>query len=239
MSRPPPRGKPRDIAKDPDKKKSSLPALPVAPARRLRTRLETDERRAQLLALAQAAFANRSYDEVSIDDLARSAGVSKGLLYHYFPTKRDLYIAGLREAARLLLELTVVAPSADAAPIDRMRSGLDAYLGYVTEHARAYTALMRGGIGSDPEVAAVIEETRRAYVERMLANAEGAPLLFPVRDSPILRLALRGWIGFVEQTSLDWAERRDVTQLELRDLLVDVLLSTIKLATGAPLARDG
>src|SRR3954447_20353749 len=82
----------------------------VARAARPRTRLENDARRAQLLELAQAAFAARSYDEVSIDDVARAAGVSKGLLYHYFPTKRDLYIAGLREAARQLIERTVVAP---------------------------------------------------------------------------------------------------------------------------------
>ena len=60
----------------------------------------TTTRRAQLLELARKAFSDRSYDEVSIDDLAREAKISKGLLYHYFPTKRDLYVAGLREIAR-------------------------------------------------------------------------------------------------------------------------------------------
>jgi AcrR family transcriptional regulator len=208
-------------------------------ARPVRTRLDLDERRAQLLALAQATFATRSYDEVSIDELARAAGVSKGLLYHYFPTKRDLYIAGLREASRLLIERTMIAPSAHASPIERIRMGLDAYLDYAREHARAFTALLRGGIGSDPEVAAVIEETRASYVERMIEGAEGAPLPIPAASTPLLRLALRGWVGFVEQTSIDWvAAPNGVAQRELRDLLVDVLLSTLKLATGAPLTRD-
>jgi AcrR family transcriptional regulator len=208
-------------------------------ARPARTRLDTDERRAQLLELAQAAFATRAYDEVSIDDLAQAAGVSKGLLYHYFPTKRDLYIAGLREAARLLMDRTMIAPSAHASPIERIRAGLDAYLDYASEHARAYTALLRGGIGSDPEVALVIEETRKTYVDRMIEGTEGAPLPVPVEKTPLLRLALRGWVGFVEQTSLDWVVGpRDVSQRELRDLLVDVLLSTLELASGATLTRD-
>ena len=70
----------------------------VAPRKR-RIRLDNDERRAQLLTLARQAFSDRSYDDVSIDDLAREAKISKGLLYHYFPTKRDLYVAGLHEIA--------------------------------------------------------------------------------------------------------------------------------------------
>src|ERR1043166_8797008 len=92
-----------------------------------RIRLETDERRAQLLALARKAFSESSYDEVSIDDLAREAKISKGLLYHYFPTKRDLYVAGLREIADELVERVAAIPN-DLAPVDRVRAGLDAYL---------------------------------------------------------------------------------------------------------------
>jgi AcrR family transcriptional regulator len=206
---------------------------------RERTRLENDARRAQLLELAQEAFATRSYDEVSIDDLARAAGVSKGLLYHYFPTKRDLYVAGLREAAKDLMARTMIEKREGVTPIERMRAGLDAYLEYAMQHAPSYSALLRGGIGSDPEIAAVIEATRVAYVERMLADAEGVPLPKPAKQTPLLRLALRGWIGFVEHTSLDWIARPDaVSQRQLRDLLVDALLTTVKLAVGSPLTRD-
>src|SRR3569623_1819861 len=86
--------------------------------RRPRVRLDNDARRAQLLLRARKAFSDRSYDEVSIDDLAREAKISKGLRYHYFPTKRDLYVAGLREIAEeLVLTLTSVPrelPPADA-----------------------------------------------------------------------------------------------------------------------------
>src|SRR4051812_45882941 len=83
------------------------PGGPPAPRKRApRARLDVDERRAQLLSLGLERFSERSYDEVSIDDLARAAGISKGLLYHYFPTKRDFYIAALAQAAEQLLAAT-------------------------------------------------------------------------------------------------------------------------------------
>src|ERR1043166_5940608 len=88
-----------------------------------RIRLETDERRAQLLALARKAFSDRSYDEVSIDDLAREARISKGLLYHYFPTKRDLYVAGLREIADELVDAVIAVPQ-DLPPVAQVRRSL-------------------------------------------------------------------------------------------------------------------
>ncbi|HLL24621.1 MAG TPA: helix-turn-helix domain-containing protein, partial [Kofleriaceae bacterium] len=135
--------------------------------KRTRVRLETDERRAQLLELAKRAFSDRSYDDVSIDDLAREAKISKGLLYHYFPTKRDLYLAGLSEIADDLVAAITNVPE-HLAPIDRVRASLDAYLDYVTRHARAFVSLMRGGIGSDPQVATVIENVRQRLFDRFL-----------------------------------------------------------------------
>src|SRR5438034_2757950 len=112
---------------------------------RRRIRLDNDERRAQLLALARKAFSDRSYDEVSIDDLAREAKISKGLLYHYFPTKRDLYVAGLREIAEELVQKVTAVPG-DLPPAEGIRAGLDAFLEHISHHARAYVSLMRGGI---------------------------------------------------------------------------------------------
>src|SRR5512139_112862 len=135
-----------------------LRAATARPKRRVR--LDNDERRAQLLQLARKAFSDRSYDDVSIDDLAREAKISKGLLYHYFPTKRDLYVAGLTEIADELVAAIAAVPE-EAVPIERVRMGLDAYLAHVTEHSRAFVSLMRGGIGSDPEVALVVEGVRR------------------------------------------------------------------------------
>lgn len=200
---------------------------------RRRIRLENDQRRAQLLALGVQAFAERTYDEVSVDDIARAAGISKGLLYHYFPTKRDLYLAGLRLTAAELIASTTAAASPALPPLDRMRAGLDAYLDHVSRQARAFVALMRGGIGSDPEVVAVIEGVRLTYVERFLENSEGTPLAgLLLSNRPLVRIAVRGWIGFVEAASLEWLQRQDVERTALRDLLVDALLASLRIGAA-------
>jgi AcrR family transcriptional regulator len=200
---------------------------------RRRVRLDNDARKAQLLELGQKAFAERTYDEVSIDDIARLAGISKGLLYHYFPTKRDLYVAGLRATAADLLTRTIAAADPKLAPLERIRAGLDAYLDFVTAHARPFSALLRGGIGSDPEVAAVVESTRTTYVERLLHDAEGTPLAaIADSDVPVVRIAVRGWLGFVEAASLEWLARGHVERQVVRDVMVDTLLATVRAVLG-------
>lgn len=130
-------------------------ALRAEPAR---VRLDVDERRRQLVALGIELFSERTYDEVSIDELAQEAGISKGLLYHYFPTKRHFYVETVREAARQLLERTATAEGIE--PLDRLRAGLDAYIEYVSKHGKPYHALLRSGVGADAEVTK--SSTRRA-----------------------------------------------------------------------------
>jgi AcrR family transcriptional regulator len=188
-----------------------------------RARLDVDERRAQLLALGLDLFSQRAYDAISIDEIALAAGISKGLLYHYFPTKRDFYSAAIREASRQLLECT--RPDESAPPLERLSRGLDAYLAYVEHRGPAYSALLRGGIGSDPSVAGIVQETRDSFLERVIENFPAAEI------GPTLRVVLRGWIGFVEAASLDWVERRELSREELRELCADVLMGAITVAT--------
>jgi AcrR family transcriptional regulator len=196
------------------------------PKPRRRIRLENDERRAQLLQLARNAFSARSYDEVSVDDLAREAKISKGLLYHYFPTKRDLYVAGLREIADELIQRVTSIPT-NLAPIERVRQGLDAYLDHVQQHAKAFVSLMRGGIGSDPEVAQVVEGVRARFAAQFL---EGLPVTSSMMNDPKVQVVIRGWIGFVESVSIDWCANPRLPRLELRELLAQILLAIM---TGA------
>jgi AcrR family transcriptional regulator len=194
-----------------------------------RVRLDNDERRAQLLALARKAFSDRAYDDVSIDDLAREAKISKGLLYHYFPTKRDLYVAGLSGIANELVEACTNIP-ADLAPIERARAGLDAYLDHITRHGRAFVSLMRGGIGSDPEVAEVIESVRRRLFETFLQDTPFAPMLV---GNVRFETAVRGWIGFVEGASIDWVANPRLSRLELRELLTEILFEIMRVVSPA------
>jgi len=206
------------------------PGRGAAPRRRIR--LDNDQRRAQLLALAKRAFSDRAYDDVAIDDLARVAEISKGLLYHYFPTKRDLYVAGLREISDELVEAITGVPEA-MAPIDRVRSGLDAYLDHVTRHSQAFVALMRGGIGSDPEVAAIVESVRTRLFARFLSGSPFATLL---AGDARFETAVRGWIGFVEAASIDWCINPRLSRAELRELLTQILYAILGAVAPGPLA---
>jgi AcrR family transcriptional regulator len=199
---------------------------------RRRIRLDNDERRAQLLQLARKAFSDRSYDEVSIDDLAREAKISKGLLYHYFPTKRDLYVAGLREIAEELVQRVTAIPT-DLAPAERVRAGLDAFLDHITIHARAYVSLMRGGIGSDPEVAEVIDGVRSRLFDQFMTDSSFAA---SVRGDVRFETLVRGWIGFVEATSIDWCANPRLTREQLVDLLLQILVEIMR-AVPLVLAR--
>jgi AcrR family transcriptional regulator len=191
------------------------------------TRLAVDERRAQLIDLALTLFSKKSYDEVSIDDLARHAKISKGLVYHYFPTKRHLYVAGLREAARQLVAATE-PPTADISlerdrevDLQKVGHGLESYFDFVEEKGPAFLALMRGGIGSDPQVARVVEETRVKLMNRILQQAPRE------LDRPIVRAALRGWIGFVEAASIRWLEKKDTTRDAIVKLSIDLFFAAI------------
>jgi AcrR family transcriptional regulator len=185
----------------------------------VRARLDVDERRRQLVALGTQLFTSRTYDDVSIDEVAKTAGISKGLLYHYFPTKRDFYVATVREAAAQLMALTKTPDHLD--PLVRLRTGLDAFLDYVVQHRAAYEGLLRSGIGADAEVAKLVDETREAFSARLVAGLE-------VR-SDLARLALRGWVGFVEATSLGWLSAHDrIPREAVRDMLVQVALRAMQ-----------
>jgi len=177
------------------------------------------ERRAQLLRLGLELFGSRSYDDVSIDDIAARAGISRGLLYHYFPTKRAFYVAALGAAAAELERRT--RPEDGLRPEQRLAAGLEAYLHYVEEYEAAYRSLFRGGLGVDSAVCEIVERTRRVMTDRFL-DALGVR-----RPRATLRIALRGWLGYVEAASLEWLAHRNIRRRQLVRLLV--------LAAGATL----
>jgi len=189
---------------------------------RPRARLSVDERRAQLLDLGRRLFNARPYDAISIDEIAAAAGISKGLLYHYFPSKRHFYVEVVRVGAEHVQRLTAVRP--ELPPADQLRESIDSFLTYVEKNAAAYGHLLRSGVGTDPEASAIVEGTRRAMVDQVLRNiglADGRPLL---------RLVIRGWVGFSEGVTLEWADRKDVPRKDVLKLLATVFESTLAVA---------
>ena len=189
-----------------------------------RNRMNVDERREQLLALALELFTERTYEEISIDEIAQKAGISKGLLYHYFPGKRAFYVAAVRHAAEELLSRTTgqveAAREAGVEQAELLRIGLHAYLDFIEERATTFIFLMRGGMAGDPEVREAVDETRRAFIEVVLegANDDG---------DPRVRTAVKGLIAFIEEASLDWLSERDYPREALAELVVRVGLATV------------
>ena len=197
---------------------------------RSRSRMETDERREQLLNAGLELLGQRPHDQVSIDEIARAAGVSKGLLYHYFPTKKDFVLAVLREATDQLGELT--APDPSLSPLEQVDASLDAFLGFVEDHAPAYSTIFRTRGGDDEDIRAALDEGRELRLEAVLAGIAGwggggAP---PPARSPALETAVQGWIFFVEGAVLRWLERGGLERDELRSLLRLTLLSSLQVA---------
>jgi AcrR family transcriptional regulator len=200
-----------------------------------RVRWDVDERRTQLLELGIEEFGSRPYDEVAIDAIAQAAGISKGLLYHYFPTKRAFYMACIREGAtRIVAQIEAPSPP-ELTPFEQLRLAIDRYLDYVRVHGVAFATLMRSGIGADKEITEIIDETRDALLTLLRS---GLGELFPnaiEQKGSLLDIALRGWIGLVESSSIAWVEAclaRDTkkhapTAEQLRDTLSETLIGIV------------
>jgi AcrR family transcriptional regulator len=195
-------------------------------------RMSTDARRDQLLRTGVELFDQRGPDEVSIEEIARAAGVSNGLLYHYFPTKKDFVLAALSLGREQLGERLAVDPS--TAPPEQFERSLDAFLDNVEEHASAYTAIFRRGGGGDPQISAELDAGREAFLEMMLDGVrrwDGAPV--STERTPQLEAALQGWLFFVEGVVLRWLEHGGFDRSQLRGLLREGLLGALQAGAGA------
>jgi AcrR family transcriptional regulator len=177
--------------------------------------MELDERRAQLLDLGIQLFSDRGYDDVSIEDIAREAGVSKGLLYHYFGGKQDFHAACVGLGAERLIE--AVLPNMSLPMELRPRAAVEAYLDFVKKHSLAFQVLMQGNAGG-PEALQKVEATRERLVE---ITMEG---IAPELRTPDRRLAARAWQGAVEQASLDWLAHDDVDKERVLEILLAALV---------------
>ncbi|MEV7281099.1 TetR/AcrR family transcriptional regulator [Streptomyces sp. NPDC093111] len=197
---------------------------PASPAYR---RLSVEERKRQLLDAAQTLFAHRAPEEVSLDDVAEAAGVSRPLVYRYFPGgKQQLYESALRSSADALEHC--FAEPAEGPPTERLARVLDRYLAFVDGHDAGFAALLRGGsVAETSRTSAIVDEVRRAAAEQILFHL-GAD-----RPGPRLGMMVRTWIAAVEAASLIWVdEGKQPPAGELRGWLVDHLLALLA-ATAA------
>ena len=176
-----------------------------------RTRLSPEQRRSQLLDLGVRLLATRSLDELSIDLLAEEAGISRGLLYHYFGNKHAFHEAVVRRAADDLIAQT--APPVDGEPLERLLISMTAYLDYVEANYEGYLSLVKGAAGGNDTLREIYEEARSALTDRVFReDAQGQ--IIP--DTPASRLVVRGWSAMTEELVLTWVrEPAGVTREEL------------------------
>ena len=162
-----------------------------------RRRLSPDDRRSELLALGAEVFGQRPYDEVRIDEIAERAGVSRALMYHYFPDKRAFFAAVVRAEGERLFEATNTAPEPGQSLFDQVRAGVMAYLRYDEEHPHGAWAAYMGMGRSDPVLRGIEDIDNDRQANRILARiteAVGGALDSKVERD--LRTTIYGWLAF-------------------------------------------
>ncbi len=193
-----------------------------------RVRMTPDNRREQLLALGVRLFATRSLEDLSIETLAEEAGISRGLLYHYFGNKQQFHTAVVRRAADDLYAVT--APSGEGSALEQLAGSLARYVDYVKENYQGYVSLLRGAAGGHEGLREIYEDSRAALTDRLFdtpVSEEAAAL--GLADTPPVRLVVRGWAAFTEEVVVEWV-RDD------RGLTREELLTTLAAALPAMLA---
>ncbi|MEV8067697.1 TetR/AcrR family transcriptional regulator [Streptomyces sp. NPDC085995] len=179
----------------------------------VRRRMGVEERRQQLIGVALELFSRRSPDDVSIDEIAAAAGISRPLVYHYFPGKLSLYEAALKRASEDLAGRFVEPHEGPLGA--RLLRVMGRFFDFVDEHGPGFSALMRGGpaVGSTT-TNALIDSVRQAAYEQILAHLQ-------VQDPPArLELIVRSWISLAESTALIWLDGRRIPRAELEVQLV-------------------
>lgn len=183
-------------------------------------RLAPDERRAQIVEIAAGLFADRPYPELGVADVARAAGITQGLVYHYFPTKTAVFAAAFEHLSRRLLAASL--PDGDGALPEQARAGVRGYLDFAEENRVVFLNLFRGATLLEPDFLLIADATRAAIVERTLAA-----LGLVRRKAAATRLALRGYLGAAESVTLEFLADRPVSRPAVERLLLGALLTAI------------
>lgn len=186
-----------------------------------RVRKDPDERREQILKHARALFRERPHASVSNTEIAAAAGVSRGLLNHYFGTRRELYVAAV---AQMLAVPPIPVPTfVDGATVgDRVDQSIEAWLELLERNRTTWvTALEMSASGVDAELAELLDEGREDAVDHM-AEVAGFPPEF--RENPEIRAAFRGYSAMAEATTREWLKYRRLDRAQVHLILREVLL---------------
>ena len=188
-------------------------------------RLEHDERRAQILACARRLFSERNYDAVSTTDIAGEAGVARGLLHHYFGTKRELYLEVVRSLMRMPSNpVPLQAPGHGLEVV--IEQSVERWLVMLERNRETWLAAIASrGLSRDPELEAILEEAREQAADRLIEALQ----TYEAAQAPDeLRATVRAYSGFAEAASVEWLLRERLTRAEIKALLIQGFLSIVR-----------
>jgi AcrR family transcriptional regulator len=178
-------------------------------------------RRAELIAIGRKLFADRPYDALSMDDIARHARVAKGLIYYYFQSKRGYYLAIINDSVATLVSFA--GSGRELPPGERLQRTIDGYLRYAEHNQAAFRAIVSGGVGFDTEVQAVRDGVREMIVDTLAEGSYGRGDI-----PPLARMGLLAWVCGVEGATLDWIGRPGLPRESMCALLVRTLSGTLR-----------
>lgn len=182
-------------------------------------RLTADDRRRQLLGIGLSKLVDKPIHDLSLDEVATEAGISRGLLFHYFSTKKDFYLACVSAAGRRILRNTT--PDPELSPTDQLREMVRLIIDQIDRRRAFYISLVRGTGGGDVRVVEVYDGMREELTDRVLASLDLAP------DA---RNVVHAWWAYVEDQAIEWSgpRRRTHTLDELTDHCVAALHSLLR-----------
>ena len=190
-----------------------------------RVRLSREARIQHILAVSQRLFSTHAYDAIAIEDIAAEVGMSKGLLYHYFVSKRDLYLATLRHVLAQMMQFTDIHSD--------LHTGLSETLSMFEQYPGLAKMVLRAGIGSDDEVDALLATYRQQQLDRIYYG-------LGFSDShPLVLLGLQGWLSLLEEVCMQWVLRPDVTREQVVLLLEQSLQAILISAASAVPPPEG
>jgi AcrR family transcriptional regulator len=193
-------------------------------------RLDPATRRDQILDAANALFAERGYDDVTIEDIAKSAGVARGLVHHYFGGRKEVYLALLERLAAGREE--PLQPSVGRSARARIEDTVSRWLNWTEANRTIYLGTIAPGEDiADPDVRRLVADlVRRAVAQVVAFHADIA------EDSPRLRYALECWTGLNRAATRRWL-RGEATREATHELLASTLEHVLRTFGSPPNRR--
>lgn len=200
-----------------------------------RRRLSPADRRNELLALGAEVFGQRPYDEVRIDEIAERAGVSRALMYHYFPDKRAFFAAVVRAEGERLFEATSTPAEPSQSLFGQLRAGVLAYLRYDEEHPHGAWAAYMGLGRTDPVLRGVDDVDNDRQADRIMSRiAEAVSEPMDAKVERDLRATVYGWLALTFEMCRQRLKDPSIDACFVADMCAHALLDAVGRVPGLP-----